>query len=132
MSTVFVDTSVLVALLDHAHHDHGRVVTCLGKLAKEDALLVTTSYVLVEISGLAHKRFGPAALKTIHAASNSMEIVWVDEPLHRRAWARAAESSKKGPGLVDWVGFLAMNDRSITTALTLDRHFKKQGFETLP
>ncbi len=132
MSSVFVDTSALVALLDQGHDDHAKVVTCLEKLAREDALLVTTSYVLVETSGLAHKRFGPGTLKTIHAASNSMEVVWVDEPLHRRAWMRAAESSRKGPGLVDWVGFLVMRDRSITTALTLDRHFRKQGFEILP
>lgn len=132
MSTVFVDTSALVALFERSEDDHVKVVSCLRRLADEDALLVTTSYVLVESSAVTRKRLGPRTLKAIGAASNSMEIIWVDEPLHRRAWARAAESTKKGPDLVDWVGFLVMRDRSITTALTLDRHFRKQGFEILP
>ena len=132
MSTVFVDTSALYALLDRQDPSHSKIVESLERLAREHTLLVTTSYVLVELAILARRRLGPRVVKALARTYDSMEICWVDERLHQRAWTNAAESSKKGPSLVDWAGFLLMRDRSITTALTLDRHFKKQGFEILP
>ena len=55
------------------------------------------------------------------------EIVWVDERLHRRAWAKAASDSSKGPSLVDWTGFLVMEDRGIKTALAIDIAFGGRG-----
>lgn len=62
----------------------------------------------------------------------SVEVVWVDEDLHRRAWTRVASGTRKGPSLVDWVGLLVMKEEGIRTALALDRHVAAQGFSTLP
>jgi predicted nucleic acid-binding protein len=130
---VFVDTSALYAALDKGSPGHREVLGCLAELARQGTGLVTTSYVLVETGILVRKRLGPKAFRALGAsAERIMEILWVDGDLHRRAWARASKSGKKGPGLVDWVSFIVMRDQSITTALTLDAHFARQGFETLP
>jgi predicted nucleic acid-binding protein len=133
MKAVFLDTSALLPLLDRSDRDHPAVKAALEALIAQGALLVTSSYTLVEAAALTRHRLGLAAFAALGAAlDRSAEILWVDEDLHRRAWAMAAKQTRKGPGLVDWVSFLAMREHGIDTALALDRHFRQQGFTTLP
>ena len=133
MTSVYVDTSALLPLLDLDDSDHSATLSTLGELAAEKVSLITTSYTLVESSALVRNRLGMQALKALgdtieHAAT----VVWVDEDLHRRAWAEVVKESRRGPSLVDWVGFLAAEDLGITTAFALDKHFQKRGFRTVP
>ena len=133
MKTVLVDTSALLPFLDQDDTEHLAIVETVKHLVGDDTALITTSYVLVETSALVRSRLGLLAFKALGAAvDRAMEVVWVDEDLHRRAWAKAIHESKQGASLVDWVSFLAMKDLGIDHALTLDRHFRRQGFRTLP
>lgn len=133
MSTVYVDSSALLPLVNEADPDHARALGAFQALTGTGADLVTTSYVLVEAGMLVMRRYGSPPFKTLgDVVMRSIDVIWVDEDLHRRAWARAAQSRRNGPSLVDWVGFLTMRDLGIDRALTLDEHFRKQGFETLP
>ncbi len=133
MRRVFVDTSALLPLLDRDDGDHGNVVEAVNRLATEKAALVTTSYVLVESGALVRSRLGHKAFAALgEVVARSMDVVWIDEGLHSMAWSRAAAGTRRGPGLVDWVSFLAMKEQGIGTALAIDRHFAEQGFETIP
>jgi uncharacterized protein len=60
-----------------------------------------------------------------------VEIVWVDEDLHRAALAFLQQRLDKAYSLCDAVSFVLMRARGITEALTTDRHFEQEGFVRL-
>lgn len=133
MSKVFVDTSGLLPLLDRSDPEHEEMVEALSGLAEQRAGLVTSNYVFVETAALVRNRLGVERLRALgDVIERSFELIWVDEGLHRMAWELVRREGRKGPSLVDWVSFLAMRDRGLDTALALDRHFRDQGFATIP
>jgi uncharacterized protein len=60
-----------------------------------------------------------------------VQMLWVDEPLHRAALAFLRARLDKAYSLCDAVSFLLMQHRKITDALTTDRHFEQEGFVRL-
>lgn len=133
MSGAYLDTSALLPLLDADDQDHARVVTALEQVAKQQTRLVTTSYTLVEAAALVRGRLGVDALRALgDVVDRAVEIVWVEEDLHRKAWVKTAAGGRRGPSLVDWVGFLVIAEHGLELALALDEHFGKQGIPTLP
>ena len=105
----------------------------LGTLSLSQTTLITSSHVLVEAGSLIRSRLGTSAFRRLgEILERNVDIVWVDEELHRRAWKEASVGGKRAPGLVDWVSFLLMAELDITTALARDRHFIQQGFRVLP
>jgi predicted nucleic acid-binding protein len=63
--------------------------------------------------------------------SQDVEVVWVDEFLHRAALTFLRARPDKGYSLCDAVSFLLMRQRGIAEALTTDRHFEREGFVCL-
>ena len=62
---VFADTSALYAVLDRDDENHQTARATWEKLLKGGAILVTSSYVLVEICALIQHRLGLNALRTL-------------------------------------------------------------------
>lgn len=130
---VYVDTSALLPLLDRSDRDHSAVTGALHELASSGATLATCSYTLVESGALVKRRLGPDAFKRLgETVAEAIDVVWVDEELHARAWASAVKRGRSGPSLVDCISFLIMRDQGIETALALDDHFRAEGFHLLP
>lgn len=133
MNKVYVDTSALLPLLDGDDRDHAAVIKALTRIVETRETLVTSSYTVVEAGALVKRRLGATVFQALgETIDRSVEVVWVDESLHRRAWVKAAAEERQGPSLVDWTGFLVMKDRGIKTALAIDNHFRQQGFRILP
>jgi uncharacterized protein len=133
MTAAHVDTSALLPLLDRDDGDHARVVKVLEGLAEEKARLVTASYTLVEAGALVRNRLGTEAFRALgQVIDRAMEVIWVDADLHRRAWEQAAKEPRRGPSLVDWVGFLLIEEHQLDLALAIDEHFGRRGVRTLP
>jgi predicted nucleic acid-binding protein len=131
--SVLVDTSALLPLLDRSDRDHGAVRQALQDLAARSETLLTTSYTLVEAGALVKRRLGQEAFQRLgETVQSAMSVIWVDEELHGRAWKLAATHGKDGPSLVDCVSFLVMRESQVDTALTLDAHFRDEGFRVLP
>jgi predicted nucleic acid-binding protein len=61
----------------------------------------------------------------------SIEVVWVDETLHRAAHALLLHRLDKSYSICDAVSFLLMRERNLAEALTTDRHFEPEGFTRL-
>lgn len=61
-----------------------------------------------------------------------LEIVWVDEELHRAATAAFLAAIRRGTSFVDWVSFELMRRRGIETAFAFDRDFAAEGFRLIP
>ena len=130
---VFADTSALLALVNRDDEHHGAVTEAVRGIVARGDQLVTCSYVLVEAGALVRRRLGAAAFKALgEAVERAMDVVWVDQELHARAWEAACGSSNQGPSLVDHVSFLTMRSLGVETALALDAHFEAAGFGTLP
>jgi uncharacterized protein len=130
---VFVDTSALYAVLDADDADHQVVVERWAKLIGDQSVLVTSSYVLVETISLVQHRLGMQAVRAFYENMLPMlRIQWVDERSHHAAMTALLTAARRQLSLVDCVSFELMRQLQIRTALTLDRHFREQGFESLP
>lgn len=131
---LFVDTSAWYPLVDRAHADHTRLATLFEARILGGATLVTTNLVLAETHALLLRRVGRAAaqafLSAARAAPNTVVFSTADlEAEAEREWlARFADQPFS---LADAVSFTVMTRRSISEALTLDRHFATAGFVML-
>ena len=128
---MLLDTSGLLCLHNRAEplHRHTRTLYHAARMR------VTHSYVLAEFVALAHARRLPrvAALTfMVDLVGNpDIEIVWVDESLHREAMALLLARQDKTYSLCDAISFVLMRQRHLTEALTTDRHFEQEGFQRL-
>lgn len=126
--TVFVDTSALYALLSVDDPMHDRAAETFRGLGAAD--LLTHNYVVVECSALVHRRLGPSAARDLLSDLLApVELVWIDEPIHRVASATFLAGRAGGPSLVDCASFEVMRLHTIQTAFAFDRHFADAGFD---
>lgn len=126
---VFADTSALYAFLVDSDANHHRARRAFAALAAERALLVTTSYVLVESYALLARRIGRGAVARFRAdLAPLLDVTWVDEPTHERALDLLLEHPSGDLSLVDAASFLIMRRHRLDEALAFDRHFLDEGF----
>ena len=128
---MLIDTSGLVCLHHRSepHHDRAR-----SAYAAADRRLIH-NYVLAEFVALANVRCLPRMpsleFVTDLPASPDIEMVWVNEPLHREAMSLLRIRRDKTYSLCDAVSFVLMRRNGMTDALTTDRHFEQEGFRRL-
>ena len=128
---MLLDTSGLLCLLlkDEPRRDEAQA---LFDAAVEK---VTHSYVVAELIALATTRGLPRAVALEFARaiqdSTEVEMVWVDEALHREALTLLDHRADKAWSLCDAVSFIVMRQRRIAEALTTDHHFEQAGFVRL-
>ncbi len=130
---VFIDTSALYGVLDAGDAVHPRAADAWRRLldgieqGRYSAL--THNAVVVEASALVQRRLGLAGLRDLYAGLlGSVEIVWIDEAIHRRAVSALLAAGRRGVSLVDWLSFELMRERGIESAFAFDRDFANQGF----
>jgi predicted nucleic acid-binding protein len=117
-----------MCLLDTRDH---RQAEAIRRYQNASARL-TTSYVLSEYVALAHVRGVPRQQTLMFSAEvledQDVEIVWVDEQLHRLAVQLLRARRDKTYSLCDAVSFVLMRERGIREALTTDKHFEQEGY----
>jgi len=128
---MLVDTSGLFC----CHHAGERQHADAVRLFRSASLRLTHSYILAEFIPLCRARGLNIADALAFAAdlldNPHVEIVWVDEDLHRAALAFLQQRLDKAYSLCDAVSFVLMRARGLTEALTTDRHFDQEGFVRL-
>lgn len=130
MTTVFVDTSALVALLNPDDDVHDRAAAAFAHLRARQANLLTTSYVLVEAYALLGRRLGVEAVRSFRADFVPLlRVVWVDERLHETGLDILAERGRRQLSLVDAVSLVTMRENGVDEAFAFDQHFGQEGFE---
>lgn len=129
MNEVFADTSGLLALLNTADDHHIRAERAFGNLRARQALLVSTSYVLVETYTLVGRRLGVDAVRSFRADfAPLIDVLWVDETLHNAGLDLLLDRRKGLLSLVDAVSFTLMRQRGVAEAFAIDAHFEQEGF----
>lgn len=119
------------SLYDEADEFHNKAVTFYDAASKR----LTTNYVLAEYTALAHVRGVPRS-EIIKFSSRiledkAVEIIWIDENLHRQAVALMRERADKNYSLCDAASFIIMREQGIGESLTTDKHFRQEGFVRL-
>ncbi|MBP5976848.1 type II toxin-antitoxin system VapC family toxin [Brasilonema sp. CT11] len=129
---MLLDTSGLLCFLHKDEPQHKRAVELIATTTRT---LLTHNYVLAELIALALVRgFSRSTVLsyTLELLSNSnVQIVWVDEPLHREAMDLLLARQDKTYSLCDAVSFVLMRRQGIMEALTTDKHFEQEGFTRL-
>jgi len=128
---MLLDTSGLFCLLDRDEPEHKDAVSFYAHAHRR----LIHNYILAEFVSLAQTR-GLSRSLTLGFSENLLtdnrvEIVWVDDQLHRQALALLQNREDKSYSLCDAVSFLIMRERDINEALTTDRHFAQEGFHRL-
>lgn len=128
---MLIDTAGFLAL--HSAKDRNHPA---AKEAYEEARFrLTTNYILAEYVALALIRGVPReqvlAFSAEALTDRAIEIVWVDEALHTEAVVLMRARQDKSYSLCDAVSFVLMRQRSLTEALTTDKHFVQEGFVRL-
>lgn len=128
---MLLDTSGLFCYYHQNELQHADAVTFF----KTAPIRLTHSYVLAEFIPLCQTRgLGRGGALTFAADlldDPLVEIIWVDEALHRSAMALLQRQIDKTYSLCDAVSFLLMEQYGITEALTTDHHFAQAGFVRL-
>ncbi|MEH1792939.1 MULTISPECIES: type II toxin-antitoxin system VapC family toxin [unclassified Nostoc] len=128
---LLLDTSGLLCYVHSGEPEHEKAVEFLDNVN----VSLTHSYVLAEFIALSQVRRFPrtAALQFIIdlLENPDIEMVWIDELLHREAVKLLMARQDKTYSLCDAVSFVLMRQRGFTQALTTDRHFEQEGFRRL-
>lgn len=133
MTHCFLDTSAFYAVLDADDRNHARAVPVWEELIGTDAVMVTTSYVLVETSALLQHRLGLEAVQAFQEAIYPLlNIEWLGAETHEAGMAAVLTTRRKKLSLVDCVSFDVMRRRGLRHAFAFDAHFAEQGFQCVP
>lgn len=128
---MFLDTSGLLGYLDHTEPSHKEA--CRLMIAAPRRL--THSYVLAELVALAQARglTRRPLLEFLEVVTDGVlvDVVYVDEELHRAAVDLLTRRLDKTYSLCDAVSFVLMERRGLREALTTDHHFEQAGFDRL-
>jgi len=129
---VYADTSGLFAGLVHNDRNHPAAREVMHALLQQRHELFLTSYVLQETLALLQSRVGlEAARRFDHALRPLLQVIWIDEKLHDRAFRRLELRSSRQVSLADCSSFVAMEELGIRWVLGFDHHFEQEGFALL-
>jgi predicted nucleic acid-binding protein len=128
---MLIDTSGLLCYFDESDIRHSDAV----EFFKAANVRLMHGYVLAEFVALCQSR-GLNRIRVLDLSADLLdnphvEVVWVDETLHRSALTLLQERLDKTYTLCDAVSFVLMRERGFTEALTTDRHFEQEGFTRL-
>lgn len=129
---IFIDTSAFYALLDRDDENHRKAKNAWALLLRNENVLLTSNYVLVETFALIQHRLSIEAVRGLQ--NNILPLVnveFVSAELHRSAVSAILSASRRNLSLVDCVNFEMMRTLEIRSVLAFDPHFKEQGFHVL-
>ena len=128
MSRALVDTSALMALLVPSDAAHTRAKRAFARLRNKEAVLVITSYALLETYSLIERRLGLDAVQAFREQfAPLVEVVWVDVDLHEAGLDLMLQRKQRGLSLTDAVSILVAGDSKVDEVFAFDRHLEVAG-----
>jgi uncharacterized protein len=134
MKPVFLDTSFAISLSVKSDLLHPRAVQLAEQMRLENAKLVTTRAVILEIgNSLSKLRYRRAAILLLESLEqdSQVDIIEINTDLYEKAFELFCTRPDKEWGLVDCISFVIMTQNQIQQALSADHHFLQAGFEAL-
>jgi predicted nucleic acid-binding protein len=129
----YVDTSAFLAILNADDKNHINAKRVWTDLILREDIFICSDYILVESLALIQHRIGLEAVRAFHEdIFPLLTIEWVDESIYQSGIASVLTASRRDLSLVDCVSFEVMRRLGIQSVFTFDKHFKEQGFISLP
>ena len=131
---LFLDTAFAIALSSVTDAHHARALDLAVESQTQQARLITTQAVVLEIgNSLSKLRFREAAVRLLESMEQdpNVEVVPLSEALYAQGLRLFGARPDKEWSLTDCISFVVMEERGITRALTADHHFAQAGFEAL-
>ena len=130
--SVYIDTSAFLTILDADDTNHAVARRVWAELVERSEAMITSNYVVVETAALLHSRVGVDAVRWLQDDILAVvEVEWVDKPMHASAMSAVISGARRGPSLVDCVGFEIIRLRSLAGVFAYDRHFENRGFSLI-
>ena len=127
----FVDTYALIAWLNPRDNAHGTVSTFLRS---HRARLVTTEWVLLEVAdALAKGKTRCLVTKFLRTVRDDpmFEVVDYESRVYQAGFDLFASHHDKEWSLTDCISFVVMKERTLSDALTADKHFIQAGYRAV-
>ena len=130
---VIIDTSAFYALASSTDNFHAEAKVAYERLLDWEYELWITSYILVETSALVHRRLGFEPLRTFMETilSGIVQVLWVEDLIHREAWRQMTERQGSGLSLVDWTTAVSAQHLK-ASVFTFDQGFSQEGILIFP
>jgi len=130
---IFIDTSAFLAVLNANDQFHPAARQQWEEMLAADTVLFSSNYVILETTTLLQHRFGIEAVRLFESdILTILEIIWVDEAVHKRGMSALLVANRRNLSLVDCTSFEIMRLIGLETAFTFDPHFYEQGFKVIP
>lgn len=126
---IFFDTSAIYAFINKEDPDHKRVKAFLNSFKGK---VFITNYIFNETINLVNARLGhgnAVIAGDILLKSPQMEKIWVTPKDEKGAWELFVSRGDKSYSFTDCTSFVVMKRLKLKKCLTLDKHFKQEGFE---
>ncbi len=134
MRRIFVDTAGWIALINVDDQLHEQAQTVMTRLRGQEARLVTTEFVLLEVAdALSNPVLRPHTVRFIDGIRQLplLRILSASKDLLADGWRLYRQRLDKDWGLTDCTSFVVMTRERITQAFTSDHHFEQAGFAKL-
>lgn len=136
MNEVFADTSGWASAFVRTETYHVAAAAFLRQWQADGTQVVTTNYVLNEVSALLTSPLRvprPQQIAILNAIRSApwVTIVHIDPALDEASYALFQDRPDKLWSLVDCASLVVMQQRGIVTALTNDHHFEQAGLVPL-
>lgn len=128
---VFLDTSAIYALINKKDPSHKKVEDFLKNF---EGSLFVTNYIFDESVTLIRARLGhekAVFVGNILLKSPQIEKMWVTPDDEKKAWELFVLRNYKSYSFTDCTSFVVMRRIKIKNCLTLDGHFRQEGFEEI-
>ena len=131
--SIFVDTSVFLAVLAEGDNNNKIAAETLATLVENGEQLITTNYILVESYALIQRRMGMIAIRDFqNQILPSLTLVWINAEEHQQATQQFLSENRRNLSFVDCSSFDMIQKSKVDKVFTFDSHFAEQGFEVIP
>ena len=134
MPRVFVDTAAWVALLNTRDELHESAQKQLEALRRQNAQLITTEFVLVELANIfCAPVWRQRVVKFIDGLRRlpNLQIIPADSLLLDKGWNLFRNRPDQEWSLTDCTSMFVMESNQIKLAFSSDHHFEQAGFVKL-
>lgn len=129
----FIDTAAFLAVLNANDQFHLLAKQSWEEMLASDSTLFSSNYVILETTALLQHRFGVEAVRLFESdILPIIEIVWVEETVHKQGMSALLAANRRDLSLVDCTSFEIMRQIGLDTVFTFDPHFREQGFSVIP
>jgi predicted nucleic acid-binding protein len=122
----------MLAVWNESDQWHRAAAAAFAKLLDSDAVLLTTTFILLECGNAAARRpFRREADELRRQFEHVGALIYPEESDWEAAWDAYVRGEADAAGIVDQVSFTVMRRLGLRAAFTNDRHFRAAGFDLL-